>query len=183
MDAMDAIEILKAEHIAVKNSMAEVVRSVDANRKLLFAAFKGELELHDAIEREVFYPWISGNPKTYGFQGMDTETRRAVAKAMRNLEALPIESRDWFPYFKAIQGILGRQMATEELSVFERVTEALGADELDELGRRMVYERHQRLASDVRPGSRRPDAAPPRMPSRSMGRPSRTQDDGGSTTF
>jgi hypothetical protein len=183
MDAMDAVEILKAEHLAVKNSMAEIVRSVDANRKLQFAAFKRELELHDAIEREVFYPWISGNPKTYGFQGMDTETRRAVAKAMRNLENLPVESQDWFPYFKAIQGILSRQMDTEEFTVFERVGEALDPDELDELGRRMVYERHQRLASDVRPGSRRPDAAPPRLPTRSMGAMAKAREDGGSTTY
>jgi hypothetical protein len=172
MDAMDAIEILKAEHRAVKGSMAEVVRTVDGNRKSLFAAFKRELELHDAIEREVFYPMIGANPKTFGFQGMDTETRRAVAKAMRNLEALPVDSPDWFPYFKAIQGILGRQMDTEEFSVFERVKEALQPDELDELGRRMVYERHQRISSSV----------PPRLPSRSMGGPAKANADE-STTY
>jgi hypothetical protein len=183
MDAMDAIEILKAEHRAVKGSMAEIVRGVDGNRKNLFAAFKRELELHDAIEREVFYPMIATNPKTYGFQGMDTETRRAVTKALRKLEALPVDSTDWFPYFKAIQGILGRQMDTEEFSVFERVRETLGPDELDELGRRMVYERHQRISAAVRPSLGRADSSPPRLPSRSMGAASKGQTDGGSTTF
>jgi hypothetical protein len=160
MDAMDAIEILKAEHKAVKGTMVEIVRSVDGNRRILFAAFRRELELHDSIERDVFYPSINTNPKTFGVQGMDTETRRAVAKAMRNLNAMPVESPDWFPYFKAIQGILGRQMDTEEFTVFERVKDALPAQELDELGRRMVYERHQRLASAS-------GAAPQRLPSRS----------------
>jgi len=183
MDAMDAIEILKAEHKAVKASMAEIVRGSDGNRKILFAAFKRELELHDAIEREVFYPMISAHPRTFGFQGMDTETRRAVAKALRNLETLPADSTDWFPYFKAIQGILGRQMDAEEFSVFERVREALGPDELDQLGRRMVYERHQRISAAVQPPRGTASAAPPRLPSRSMGAAPKAQGNGGSTTF
>jgi len=183
MDSMDAIAILKAEHNAVKSSMVEIVRSIDANRKNLFAAFKRELELHDAIEKNVFYPAISSNPKTFGFQGMDTETRRAVAKALRNLEALPTDSTDWFPYFKAIQGILGRQMDAEEFSVFERVREALEPGELDELGRRMIQERHQRLALPAATGSTRPDAAPQRLPARSHGAPPSRPDNGGATTF
>jgi hypothetical protein len=183
MDAMDAIEILKAEHKAVKGAMTEIVRSVDTNRRNLFAAFKRELGLHDAIEREVFYPCISANPKTFGFQGLDTETRRDVARAMKNLEKLPFDSSDWFPYFQAIQGILGRQMDTEEFSVFERVREALHSDELDELGRRMVYERHQRILIPAGAGPGRSEEAPQRRPSRSQGAGPKNAGDGGPTTY
>jgi hypothetical protein len=182
MDAMNAIEVLKAEHKAVKATMAEIVRSVDSNRKILFMAFKRELELHDAIEKGVFYPAISANPKTFGFHGMDTETRRAVTKALKNLETLPLDSKDWFPYFRAIQGILGRQMDTEEFSVFERVREVLDAEELDELGRRMIYARLERIAGGAGTGSTRTDASPPRLPARSFGAPKPGRNDG-PTTF
>lgn len=94
-----------------------------------------------------------------------------------------MDSTDWFPYFNAIQGILSRQMDTEEFSVFERVREALEPDELDALGRRLVYERHQRISAAVRPSLGRADAAPQRLPTRSMGAVSKAQTDGGSTTF
>ena len=169
MDAMDAIEILKAEHKAVKSAMTNIVLSIRADRTGLFTAFARELERHDAIERDVFYPSIAANPKTFGFQGVDTETRRAVSIAMRNLDALPVESNDWLLYFKTIQGILRRQMDTEEFSVFERVREALHPDEWDELGCRLVHERRQRGLIAAGAGSSRADAAPQRRPTRSLG--------------
>jgi hypothetical protein len=58
-------------------------------------------------------------------------------------------------------------MDTEEFSVFERVQEALHPDDLAEVGRRMVYERHQRILLADRQGSNRRAAAPQRLPTRS----------------
>jgi hypothetical protein len=168
MDDMDAIEMLKAEHKAIKDAMAALARSASADRNGLFTAFKRDLKMHDDVEKYFFYPSINSNPKAFGFQGLDTETRRDIARAMKNLEALPFGSSDWFPYFQAIQGILKRQMDTEEFNVFERVREALTRDELEELGRRMVYERHQRVLAAAEPDSNRGDLAPQRRPSRSQ---------------
>jgi hypothetical protein len=141
---MDAIEILRAEHQAVKAKMFEILRSADADRKSLFAPFKREYELHDGIKTDVFYPAIASNPKAFGLKGMDPEARRVIANALRNLDSLPGDSKDWFPYFRAIQGILKRQIDLEDIKVFEQVREAFGPDVLEELGRRMVDERRRR---------------------------------------
>ena len=141
---MDAIEILRVEQQALKGMMLEIAHSMDANRKNLFAPFKREFELHDGVKLDIFYPSIASNPKTAGLKAMDPEARRVVANAFRNLGALPLDSKDWFPYFRAIQGILVRQMAVEDTRVFEKVHEAFSPIILGELGRRMVDERRRR---------------------------------------
>jgi hypothetical protein len=141
---MDAIDLLRAEHKAVKDSMFLIGRSVDVGRKVLFTAFKREFELHDGIEADIFYPMIATNSKTFGLHGMEPEARRVVYNALRNLDALPYDSKDWFPYFRAIQGIVVRQIDQEEFKVFERVREAFGPIMLGELGRRMAHERQLR---------------------------------------
>ena len=143
---MQAIEMLKSEHKAIRRMMTEVACSGEIDRRALFPAFKRELELHDAVETSVFYPAISANPKTRGLAGMDTEARRVVAKAMKSLGSMPAGSKDWQPYFRAIKGILLRHMDDEEFGALDSIAVALSPGELDALGSRMAHER-QRLTA------------------------------------
>jgi hypothetical protein len=143
---MQAIEILKSEHQAIRRLMTEVACSAEPDRKAFFLAFKRELDLHDAVETSVFYPAISANPTTCGMAGMDMEARRVVAKAMKSLESMPAGAKDWVPYFRAIKAILFRHMEDEEFGALDSVGAALSATELAALGARMAHER-QRLTA------------------------------------
>jgi hypothetical protein len=148
---MQAIGILKSEHQSVRRLMIEVACSGEADRKRQFLVLKRELELHDAVETNIFYPAIRANPRTCGLAGMDTEARRVVAKAMKSLESMPIEAKDWLPYFRAIKGILQRHMEDEEFGSLDGVGMALSADELLALGTRMTAERQHLITGNLLP--------------------------------
>lgn len=63
---MDALTLLKRDHDAVKTILQELDRTTDRGvktREELFTKVKQELEVHEAIEEEIFYPTLKEHPK------------------------------------------------------------------------------------------------------------------------
>ncbi|HTB21820.1 MAG TPA: hemerythrin domain-containing protein [bacterium] len=134
---MDAVEMLKNEHRGAKSLMEQIIKSEGPQRKSLFEKLKKELEGHDKIEEEIFYPAVLSNPKSSGFPAVDKQAHQAVEAALLHLENLSIGDKDWLGAFKTMQTQLLDHIAMEETSLFVTIKTILSGPELASLGEKM----------------------------------------------
>jgi hypothetical protein len=142
---MDAIQLLETDHKNAKKVMEQIAASPPAKKKAIFSNLKRELEEHDSIEENIFYPAVLSNPRTAGFQAQDKEAHKVVEEALRQLEDLEVEDADWIPTFNAMQTRLLNHVADEENNLFLRIRGVLTQTELDALGVRITLEKERRL--------------------------------------
>jgi hemerythrin superfamily protein len=134
---MDAIEMLKKEHKGAKALMEEIIQASGAKRKKLFETLKGELEIHDRVEEQVFYPAVKNNPNASTFPAVDKLAHETVESALAALEKLPVDDKNWLDSFKAMQKALLAHVADEETRLFVTIRTILSNDELNQVGERM----------------------------------------------
>ena len=134
---MDAIEMLKAEHKGAKNAMEQILKSPTAKIKGLFEALSKDLETHDRIEEQIFYPAVKANPKAAAFPAIDKKAHLEVEAALARLKTFSTESKEWIPAFKAMQEKLLKHVAQEETDFFVAIRTFLNSTELNELGVKM----------------------------------------------
>jgi hemerythrin superfamily protein len=135
---MDAIEILKTEHKGAKGLMDEVLAATGAKRKGLFEKLKGELEAHDRIEEEVFYPSVRSDPKAASLPAADKKAHEAVEALLGGLHALPVDDGAWAGRFKDMQKQLLAHVADEETQYFVTIRSLFSAADLEALGQKMA---------------------------------------------
>ncbi|HXB97212.1 MAG TPA: hemerythrin domain-containing protein [bacterium] len=140
---MDAIEILKAEHKGAKGLMEEIVKATGAKRKQLFEKLMGELETHDRIEEQVFYPAVAANPKATNLPGADKKAHEAVESILASLHTLPVEDKAWITQFTSMQKQLLAHVSDEESKYFVLIRSLLTAAELTALGEKMKAAKKQ----------------------------------------
>jgi hemerythrin superfamily protein len=134
---MDAIEMLKNEHKGAKALMEQIVKSEGPQRKSLFEKLKKELEGHDRIEEQVFYPAVAGSPKGSSLPAVDKRAHQVVEAALHHLEDLSVDDKAWLGDFKTMQTELLEHIAMEENSLFVTIKSILGSTELASLGEKM----------------------------------------------
>jgi len=64
---MDALSLLEQDHYKVKKMLSELESTTERGvktRQELFSKDKQELQVHEAIEEEIFYPALKNHPKT-----------------------------------------------------------------------------------------------------------------------
>ena len=135
---MDAIEILKTEHKGAKGLMEQVLAAAGAKRKGLFEKLKGELEAHDRIEEEVFYPSVRSNPKAAGLPAADKKAHEAVEALLDKLHALSVDDSSWTGRFTDMQKQLLAHVADEETQYFVTIRSLFSAAEMETLGQKMA---------------------------------------------
>jgi iron-sulfur cluster repair protein YtfE (RIC family) len=67
--AMDALSLLKEDHDKVKKMLKDLDSTTERGvktREQLFNKIKQELEIHEAIEEEIFYPALKGPSEDQG---------------------------------------------------------------------------------------------------------------------
>jgi len=142
---MDAIAMLEKDHKGAKKVLEEIAKSTGAKRKTLFTALKGELEAHDRLEEEVFYPAVQANPKAAGFALQDKQAHVAVEAALAKLASLPVDDLSWTPTFNAMKQQLLKHVADEETNIFVKIRKLLSTTELTALGEKMKTEKERQL--------------------------------------
>jgi hemerythrin superfamily protein len=145
---MNAIEMLEQDHQGAKKVMEDILISSGTKKKQLFTALMHELEVHDSIEEEIFYPAVLSNPKTASFPAQDVEAHRSVEAALARLAKLSVEDPAWTPSFSAMRSALLKHVDDEEKVFFVKIREVLSAAELDALGVKMksAKEKHLKAA-------------------------------------
>src|SRR4026208_837641 len=89
---MNAITLLEEDHKKVKKLLTELASTTERGvktREELFTKVKHELEVHEAIEEEIFYPALKDHPKAKDLVLEAYEEHHLVDTVMAEPERLP----------------------------------------------------------------------------------------------
>ena len=150
---MDAIQLLKKDHVTVRALLTELeATSPRAAKKRveLLAKIEREIKAHSKIEEEIFYPAF----KAAGKKGDDakmffeaTEEHRAAGDlVLPDLLATDPASEKFSGRAKVLKELIFHHAKEEEKDMFPRAKELLSKGELLSLGEKMAARKQQLLA-------------------------------------
>ena len=137
---MDALKLLKHDHDGVKKMLAELEDTTERAEKTRtegLARLKHELEIHEAIEEEIFYPALKEHPKTTDLALEGYEEHHVVDTILGELEGVEPSDETWMAKFSVMKENLGHHISEEEDEMFPKVEQVFDDAELDDLGYRM----------------------------------------------
>lgn len=138
---MDAIAMLKADHVKVKKLLAELETTTERGVKTraeLFSSIKGELTVHEIIEEEIFYPALKSHPKATDLVLEGYEEHHVVDVLMAELEQLDVTDESWGAKAIVMKENVEHHIEEEEGDMFKKARQVFDAGELDALGDRMA---------------------------------------------
>ncbi|PZR64389.1 MAG: hemerythrin [Chloroflexi bacterium] len=138
---MDAISLLKSDHDKVKKMLAEgeaTTERATKTRSDLFAALKRELEIHERIEEEIFYPALKQHPKTRDLALEGYEEHHVVDQILGELGQTDTADERWAAKFSVAKENLEHHIEEEEGEMFRAVRQGFSREELEALGARMA---------------------------------------------
>lgn len=146
---MDAITLLKQDHEKVRQLLNKLTEEDSAEtRQQLLEQIALELEVHTAIEEEIFYPAFreagqqgegsdqQGKDEKLYFEAME-EHRAAGDLVLPDLQGTQPESEKFGGRAKVLKELIEHHAQEEEKEMFPRVRKLLDKDTLEELGARM----------------------------------------------
>ena len=148
---MDALKLLKEDHDKVKKMLEEGDSSTERavkTRTDLFTKLKQELQVHEAIEEEIFYPALKEHAEAKEIVLEAYEEHDVVDTIMGELEATPVEDETWAAKFTVMKENLEHHIEEEEGEMFKQARSVLGESDLEDLGDRMRA-RKQALMSEL----------------------------------
>ena len=144
---MNALELLKDDHDQVKAAMAELGETESAeDRETLFTDLRRDLEVHEVIEEEIFYPALREHPRAKDIVLEGYEEHHVVDVLLGELSALPFDDEAWGAKAKVMIENVEHHIEEEEGEMFEQARAVFDAAELDGLGERMATRKAAALA-------------------------------------
>jgi hemerythrin-like domain-containing protein len=138
---MDAIAMLKADHVKVKRLLNELESTTERGvktRSELFATIKGELTIHEVIEEEIFYPALKTHPRAKDIVLEGYEEHHVVDQLMGELESLDVSDETWGAKAKVMKENIEHHIEEEEGEMFPQARRVFDEQELEDLGARMT---------------------------------------------
>ena len=137
---MNAITLLKQDHEDVKKMLSELDDTTERavkTRKQTFTKLKADLEVHEAIEEEIFYPALKDHPKTKEIALEGYEEHHVVDTVMGEMLNLPVSDETWTAKFSVMKENLEHHIEEEEGEMFKQARQVFDDAELEDLGNRM----------------------------------------------
>ncbi len=137
---MDALQMLKEDHDKVKKLLSELDATTERGVKTrsdLFTKVKQELEVHEAIEEEIFYPALKEHPKAKELVLEAYEEHNVVDMVMQEIEGVPYEDETWGAKLTVMKENVEHHIEEEESEMFKQAKQVFSKEELDQLGDRM----------------------------------------------
>ena len=151
---MNAIELLKSDHVKMRGLLTELTETTaraEKTRTQLLAKIRLELDAHAAIEEEIFYPAFqkagkkSDDEEMY-FEALE-EHRAAGDLVLPDLLATDVTSDQFSGRAKVLKELVEHHAGEEEKEMFPRARELLSKEELTDLGERMAQRKEELLAA------------------------------------
>jgi hypothetical protein len=118
---MNALEILKQDHLKVKQLFEEATHASNRNqRKDLFDKSDTELEIHAHIEETVFYPALEQHEELQEMVAEALEEHREVKTLLEEIEELGSESHDFGGKLQELMESVEHHVAPEEGEMFPK---------------------------------------------------------------
>jgi hemerythrin-like domain-containing protein len=134
---MDAIELLKQQHLEVRGLFAHIAQADDADeKKMLVEDLANSLAAHTAIEEKIFYPAAYAT-KTKGLLTEAVEEHLAIKRLIADLITLAPSDEQLDAKITVLEEQVEHHVDEEENELFDAVRRDLGDQELDLLGEEM----------------------------------------------
>jgi hemerythrin-like domain-containing protein len=137
---MDALQLLKDDHDKVKRMLTEgeeTTERAEKTRAELFAKLRHELEIHERIEEEIFYPALKQHPRAKELVLEGYEEHHVVDTIFAELDATDVTDEQWGAKFKVAKENIEHHIEEEEGEMFPKARQAFDREELETLGGRM----------------------------------------------
>ena len=138
---MNAIDLLEEDHRKVKKMLAEgeeTTERAEVTRSDLYAALRREMETHERIEEEIFYPALKQHPKAKDIVLEGFEEHHVVDEIMGELGETDVTDETWAAKFKVMKESIEHHIEEEEGEMFSKARQVFDKDELEALGGRML---------------------------------------------
>lgn len=145
---MDAIALLKADHVKVKALLRELEPTTERalkTRTELFEKIKTELTIHEIIEEEIFYPTLKQHPRAKEIVLEGYEEHDVVNILLGELSALPVDDETWGAKASVMSENIEHHIEEEEGDMFKKARQVLSEDELEQLGKVMLDRKTEAL--------------------------------------
>jgi iron-sulfur cluster repair protein YtfE (RIC family) len=152
---MEALALLKKDHGKVKELMKKLEKTeAPKEREELFGRLKADLQVHEIIEEEIFYPTLKKHPRAKDIVLEGIEEHNVVDRLLGELSGLSTKSETWGPKCKVMIENIEHHIEEEEGEMFRKARQVFERNELEDLGERMTR-RKTEAAGEVGAGSRR----------------------------
>jgi hemerythrin-like domain-containing protein len=148
---MDAIALLKQDHQSVKQLFREfegLGNRVHVSKQQVVTQALQELEIHAAMEEEIFYPAVDAKATKDGKKLVDeaVEEHHVVKVLMGELQALPPEDERFDAKFTVLIENVEHHIEEEESELLPDAAKRLAGD-LDELGEQLQRRKEELQAA------------------------------------
>ena len=143
---MDALSLLKEDHDKVKKLLEDLDSTTERGvktREQLFSKIKQELEIHEAIEEEIFYPALKNHPKTKVLTLEAYEEHHVVDLVMAEIATIPFDQETWGAKFTVMKENVEHHIEEEEGEMFKQAKQVFDGDELSQLGESMAKRKQE----------------------------------------
>jgi len=146
---MDAIDLLISDHKKVRkllDQLSETEDSAEKEREELLDKIEHELEVHTAIEEEIFYPAFkdAGGKEAAKMFYEAVEEHRAVSElVLPDLGNTTPTSERFAGRAKVLRELVEHHAEEEEEEMFKRAKKIFSKEQLEELGQRMEQRRKE----------------------------------------
>ena len=145
---MDAVTLLKDDHETLKKILNDLDSTTERGvktREELFARVSRELEVHEAIEEEIFYPALKEHPKAKDLVLEAYEEHNVVDMVMAEIQDTPYDDETWGAKLTVMKENIEHHIEEEEGEMFPQAREVFERSELQELGDRMQARKDELL--------------------------------------
>ncbi len=140
---MNSLTLLRKDHREVKELLKQSEDADTAQKQKLFEQIKSELQVHETIEEEIFYPALKEHAKTKELALEAYEEHQVVDQIMSELEQLSPDDEAWDAKFSVMEENLKHHINEEEREMFEQAQKVFSDEELDQLGEQMLQRKEQ----------------------------------------
>jgi hemerythrin HHE cation binding domain-containing protein len=147
---MDALQLLKADHGTVKKMLVELDSTTERGVKTReegFAKLRRELEVHEAIEEEIFYPALKEHPKAKELVLEAYEEHNVVDMVLGEIDDVAYDDETWGAKFTVLKENLEHHIEEEETEMFEQARQVFEKEELAQLGERMAARKEELMGA------------------------------------
>ena len=143
---MNAISMLEEDHKKVKKLLTDLDSTTERGvktREELFTKVKQELEVHEAIEEEIFYPALKEHPKAKDLVLEAYEEHNVVDMVMKEIEGVTYDDETWGAKLTVMKENVEHHIEEEEGEMFKQARQVFSEEELADLGDRMAARKEQ----------------------------------------
>ena len=148
MQKLDAITLLKADHVAVKKlfeSEKKLTKADGKKKEAIFNQIKAALTVHATIEEEIFYPAVksarSEHVKDEAREGY--EEHKQIKSLLAQIEGITSADETYDMKIKVLMEDVLHHVKEEETEMFPDAKKFLGEKRLMELGAELEARKQQ----------------------------------------